>query len=80
MWNGMESQELDRLRSNFEQALQRWVAAIQREQELLRTTTHSARSEDIWQQADFDQEDAQSAAKKAKQEYEDAVRQANFGF
>jgi hypothetical protein len=76
----MNSEELDRLRSNFEHALQVWVAAIQREQELLATTTHSARSEDIWRQADFEQEDAQSAAKKAKQEYEDAVRKANFGF
>jgi len=76
----MEYPELDRLRSNFEHALQRWIAAIRREQDLLATTTHSARSEDVWRQTDFEQEDAQNAAKKAKQEYEDAVRQANFDF
>lgn len=76
----MEYPELDRLRSNFEHALQRWVAAIQREQELLATSTHSARSEDVWREADFEQEDAQKAVKKAKQEYEDAVRQADFDF
>ena len=76
----MEYPELDRLKSNFEAALQRWIAAIQREQELLASTTHSARSEDVWRQADFGQEEAQNAAKKAKQEYEDAVRKANFDF
>jgi hypothetical protein len=49
-------------------------------QELLAQTTHSARSEDLWKQADFEQDEAQKAVKKARQAYEDAVRAANFGF
>jgi len=72
--------ELDNLKLDFEHALQRWNASIQRLQELLAHSTHSARSEDSWKQADFEQEDAQAAVKKARQAYEDAVRQANFGF
>jgi hypothetical protein len=76
----MESAELDRLKSHYQQVLRMWVTTIQREEELLASTTHSARSEDLRERADFDQEEAQSATQKAKREYEDAVRQANFGF
>jgi hypothetical protein len=68
----MESAELDKLKLDFENALQRWVLSIQHLQEVLAKTTHSARSEDVWEQADFEQDDAQKAVKKARQAYEDA--------
>ena len=76
----METAELDDLKANFERALQRWQRSIQHLQQVLAETSHSARSEDIWEQADFEQEQAQKAVKDARQNYEDAVRKANFGF
>jgi hypothetical protein len=76
----MENAELDALKLNFGRALERWVRSIQRLQEVLAETSHSARSEDIWRQADFEQEEAQKAAKYARAAYEEAVRKANFGF
>lgn len=76
----MELAELDELKLNFERALERWVRSIQRLQELLAETSHSAKAEDVWRQADFEQEEAQKAVKAARQAYEDAVRSANFGF
>lgn len=76
----METAELDNLKLNFERALERWLRSIQRLQQVLAETSHSARSEDIWRQADFEQEEAQGAAKEAQAAYEEAVRKANFGF
>jgi hypothetical protein len=76
----METVELDGLKLSFERALERWVRSIQRLQEVLAETSHSARSEDIWRQADFEQDEAQKADKDAREAYETAVRKANFGF
>ena len=76
----MDTAELDDLKLNFERALDRWIRSIQHLQHVLAETSHSARSEDVWREADFEQEDAQKAVKAARQTYEDAVRKANFGF
>ena len=76
----MEIAELDDLKLKFQRTLERWIRSIQRLQQVLAETSHSARSEDIWRQADFEQEDAQKAVKEARQAYEDAVRKTNFGF
>jgi hypothetical protein len=76
----MEQSELDTLKLNFESELQRWIQSIQRYQELLAETTHSARSQDIWEEADRRQEEAHKAVTSAKTEYEEAVRRANFDF
>lgn len=76
----MQTTELDGLKLNFENALQRWIVSIERFREVLAASTHSARSEDIWREADSEQEDAQTAVKKAREAYEEAVRKANFGF
>jgi hypothetical protein len=76
----MDTSTLNDLKGRFESALQVWILKIQRLQEILRTTTHSARSEDIWEQADLDLTDAEDAVRKARQDYEEAVRKANFGF
>lgn len=74
----METAELDNLKLNFQRALEGWVCSIQRLQEVLTETSHSVRSEDIWRQADFAQEDAQKTVKDARQAYEDAVRKGEF--
>lgn len=76
----MDTAELDNLKLNFERALARWATSIQRLQQVLAQTSHSARSEDVWREADFEQEDAQKAVKDARAAYEDAVRKANFDF
>lgn len=76
----MDTVELDRLKKNFESALERWVQSIRRLQELLAKTSYSAASEDIWKQADFEQEEAQKAVNDAREAYEQGVRKANFGF
>ena len=76
----METAELDDLKLNFQRALERWILSVQRLQQVLAETSHSARSEDVWREADFEQEEAQQAAKTARQAYEEAVRKANFGF
>ena len=76
----MDTAELDNLKLNFERALERWIRSIQRLGDVLAQTSHSARAEDVWKQADFEQEDAQKAVKAARADYEDAVRKANFGF
>jgi CHASE3 domain sensor protein len=76
----MEISELDDLKLNFQRALEQWVRSIERLREVLAETSHSARSEDIWRQADFEQDEAQKAVKDAREAYETAVRKANFGF
>jgi hypothetical protein len=76
----MEISELDDLKLNFQRALERWVRSIDRLREVLAETSHSARSEDIWRQADFEQDEAQKAVKDARQAYEAAIRKANFDF
>jgi hypothetical protein len=76
----MEISELDDLKLNYGRALERWVRSIDRLREVLAETSHSARSEDIWRQADFEQDEAQKAVKDARQAYEAAIRKANFDF
>ena len=76
----METAQLDDLKLTFERALERWLRSIERLQGVLAETSHSATSEDVWRQADFEQEEAQKAVKDARQAYEDAVRKANFDF
>lgn len=76
----MDHSELDQLKQTYNEALERCIAAIRDQQTLLENTGHSARSEDAWKQAEFALDDANERAKKARQEYEEAVRKTNFGF
>lgn len=76
----MNTAELDGLKLTFENALQHWIQTIKQLQVLLAESKHTARSEDVWQQADFDQEEARKAVEEARRAYEDAVRRANFSF
>lgn len=76
----MEKAELDAYKRDFESALERWIRSIQNLQRVLAGTSHSAKSEDIWREADFEQEEAQKNVKAAREAYQDAVRKANFDF
>lgn len=75
----MENTELDSLRNVYKTAVEKWIAAI-REEENLATPDHSVHAIDVWEHAGFAEEEARALAKKARAAYEDALREANFGF
>jgi hypothetical protein len=75
----MEKSELDPLRLNYKAAVERWVAAI-RAEENLATPDHSSAAVEDWDQANFAEEDARTAAKAARKEYQDALREVLFNF
>jgi hypothetical protein len=71
--------ELDRLRQEYKDAVERWIAAI-RIEENLATPDHSIPAVDIWEHAGFDEEEAREKAMEARQAYEDAIRKVDFNF
>ncbi len=75
----METTDLDRLRDEYKLAVEQWIAAIRRE-ESLATPDHSVAAIDVWENADFTEEDARNEAKKARKAYEDALREVDFHF
>jgi hypothetical protein len=75
----MDNPELDKLRFNYKAAVERWIAAI-RSEESLATPDHSVVAVDDWEKADFAEENARTAAKAARKEYEDALREVLFNF
>jgi hypothetical protein len=75
----MENTELDKLRSDYKTAVDRWIAAIRAEEDLA-TPDHSMIAVEKWDLANFTEEDARNAAKAARQEYQDAVRQVLYNF
>ena len=72
----VESAELDRLQSGYKEAVETWVAAIRREEELA-SATHSEAEIDTWEAAGFTEA---KAREKAKWAYENALREEFFGF
>jgi hypothetical protein len=75
----MENPDLDRLRFNYKEAVDKWVAAIRAEEDLA-TPDHSMTAKEEWERANFTEEDARSAAKSARDEYQDALRQVLYNF
>jgi len=75
----MENAELDRLRANYKAAVDRWVDAI-RAEEALAKIDHSMVADEAWDQANFVEQDAQAAAKAARQQYADALREVLYNF
>ncbi len=75
----MDNAELDKLRFNYKAAVERWIAAI-RFEENLATSDHSMVAVEDWEKADFSEEDSRKAAKAARREYQDALRQVLFNF
>jgi hypothetical protein len=71
--------ELDRLRDAYKAAVEEWIAAIRREENLA-TPDHTVPAVDVWEHAGFDEEEARDNAKGARQAYEDALRKADFNF
>jgi hypothetical protein len=74
-----EVSDLDKMQAAYKEAVDAWVSAI-REEEALASVNHSETEIDLWEAADFREEDAREKAKEAKKNYEDALREKFFKF
>ena len=74
----MDNAELDRFRQAYKDAVEHWVIAI-RDEEALATPDHSVHAWDLWEQAGFAEENARKKALAAKEQYESALREADYG-
>ena len=74
----MDNSEYDRLRQNYKNAVDKWVAAI-REEEALALPDHSMIAMEHWDAAGFKEQDAQKEALAAKEAYKSALRLLNYG-
>ncbi|HVX77968.1 MAG TPA: hypothetical protein VHB49_17675 [Bradyrhizobium sp.] len=71
--------ELDRMQAAYKAAVEKWIAAIKRE-EALASVNHSIAEVDKWEQAHFEEDELRNRVKDAKRRYEDALREKFFGF
>jgi hypothetical protein len=74
----MSKPELDQLRRTYKGAVDEWVNAI-RAEEALATEDHSMIAMEKWDDAHFQEQDAQKKAKDARDAYKDELRRANYG-
>jgi hypothetical protein len=74
-----EHAQLNALQAAYKAAVDEWVAAIRREEELA-STPHDIAEVDKWEQASFDEDDLRTKVKAAKKEYENALREKFYGF
>jgi hypothetical protein len=73
----MSRADLDQLRLSYKKAVDEWVAAI-RAEESLATPDHSMTAMEKWDDAHFREQDAQSAATKARDAYKNGLRSINY--
>ena len=73
-----KSPEFDNLRDTYKKAVDAWVVTI-RAEEALATPDHSMTAMEKWDDAHFTEQDAQKAAKDARDAYKDALRTVNYG-
>jgi hypothetical protein len=69
---------LDQLRSAYNQAVDDWVEAI-RAEEALATADHSMVAMEKWDDAHFREQHAQAKAAEARDAYKDQLRTVNYG-
>jgi hypothetical protein len=74
-----EHPELDELQTNYRNAVEAWIAAIRKEEELA-SGNHEVAEVDQWEQAHFDEHEMCKIVKTAKTKYEAALRAKFFGF
>jgi hypothetical protein len=72
-----EHPELDQMQRAYKAAVEKWIAAIRKE-ETLASANHSLAQVDRWEQAHEDEEAARNKVKAAKEEYEAALRAKFF--
>jgi hypothetical protein len=75
----MQDKNFDRLLNDYRQAIDTWVAAI-RAEEALANDDHSMVEMEKWDAAGFTAHDAEATAKKARDQYKNALRKKNYGF
>jgi hypothetical protein len=75
----MEDKDFDQLLTHYKQTVDAWVAAIKAE-EALANEDHSMIEMEKWDAASFVAHDAEAAAKKARDQYKNALRKKNYGF
>jgi hypothetical protein len=74
-----DNAELDRMQNAYKAAVEEWIAAIRKEEELA-SVDHSIADVDKWEGAHFKEDDVRNKVKAAKKAYEDALREKFFGF
>ena len=74
-----DNAELDRMQNAYKAAVEEWIAAIKKEEELA-SVDHSIADVDKWEGAHFKEDDVRNKVKAAKKAYEDALREKFFGF
>jgi hypothetical protein len=74
-----EHPDLDELQLAYKNAVEGWIAAIRKEEELA-SVNHDVAEVDKWEEAHFAEDEMRSNVKEAKAKYEDALREKFFGF
>lgn len=74
-----DTAHLDEMQRAYKEAVDAWVVTIRAEEELA-SQAHSLAEVDKWEAAHAREEEFRSIAKKAKLQYEEAIRQEYFGF
>lgn len=74
-----EQAQLLTMREAYKAAMAEWITAIQEEEDLA-SVDPSVAQVDAWEQAHFKEDKARTKAKRAKKDYEDAIRRNLFGF
>ncbi len=75
----MTDLKLDERQRAYKLAVEEWITAI-RQEEALASVHHSVAKLDKWEQAHFREDKIRSKALEAKKQYEDALREMQFGF
>jgi hypothetical protein len=75
----MENLDFDQLLHDYRQAIDSWCAAIGAE-EALANDDHSMVEMERWDTAGLHVHDAELIAKKARDQYKNALRKKNYGF
>ena len=74
-----EHPDLDELQMAYRSAVEAWIAAIRKEEDLA-SVNHDVAEVDKWEEAHFEEDEMRSNVKEAKAKYEDALREKFFGF
>jgi hypothetical protein len=75
----MENVDLDRLRRDYLNAVDEWRATIRQEEELA-APDHTMTDFEAWDRAHLSEESARQRAKRARDDYKDALRRVLYGF
>jgi hypothetical protein len=71
--------DFEKLLAEYRQSVDAWVAAIKAE-EALANDDHSMTEWEKWDAAALNAQDAEHAAKKAREHYKSALRKKHYGF